>query len=1363
MAKPLKLDYRLRVDFSKVDKILDIPDLLRLNVDSFREFLNKHSKREKNLDSVLKSIFPIDDIHGRLRLELIDWEVREPKFTPDECKIKGLSYTGNLTIRVRLTSWDLDEATGEKLQVSDVKEQDIYVGEIPLITDSGSFIINGVERVIVGQLHRSPGVIFKKVSEFAGKGQFYGQIIPERGSWVEFETDTKDILYTRIDRKKKFPATILLQALGFLEEEILDIFYDKLHIKLEDGKFYVKVNKSISGFRIDEDLEIGDVKVSAGKKITTRILKALEENNVEYVAIKETELQDKYSSSTVQIDDGDNSDEDASLLLDIGSKLDNELLAALKQYDIEFDVIYSKFNDYLILNTLKAGKDVLRKKKLYSTEEFTLEELSKVYIHTLIRPGEHTSIEDAEKFFDSLFFSPERFDISLEGRIRLNETFGIDVPHEVRTLTKDDFIGIINQIVLLENGQVSPDDIDSLSNRKVNLVGEQLYKEVRSGLLRMQRLIKDRMIMRDLENLTPYDIINTKPVSVAIKDFFATGQLSQFLDQTNILSEISHKRRLSALGSGGLTRERAGFEVRDVHPTHYGRICPIETPEGPNIGLISSLAVYARINEFGFIETPYRIVKNGVVSNEIVYLTASKEKGHVIAQASAPIDKNGAFINDYVSARKSGEFIVVKKDEVDLMDVAPNQVTSVAAGLIPFLEHDDANRALMGSNMQRQAVPLMKPEAPLVGTGMEYEAAKYSRYAIMAKRAGRVIRVDKNIYISVKTDNGYEIDEYELKKFLRSNQDTCFSQVPIVDVGDWVEEGQVIADGPSMDKGELALGKNLIVAFIPWRGYNYEDGITISRKVVEEDMYTSIHIKEFSVYVRDTKFGPEEVTSDVPNASSETLKNLDKNGIVRIGAYVKPGDILVGKVTPKAETHYSPEEKLLRAIFGEKATNVSDSSLRVPPDASGIVLDVQILRRRGTPKNPREKEIIEYETQKMKRELNDKLELLKKLKKQQMAETIAKKKLQKDVKIGSKAYKAGQSVKTEELLKLDDKELIRLLPKDFDLDELNTHYKVMEKSIKDYHNDKIKNLEKESELPPGVMSAVNVYIATKRKLSVGDKMSGRHGNKGVVSKILPAQDLPFLEDGTPVDIVLNPLGVPSRMNIGQIMETHLGWLSKGLGKKIDELIRANKKDALRDLLRRVFNSKEAEKLIDSLSDEELDKYSKEWVNGVHFANPVFEGAKEDDIKYLQQLSDIKILKSDLRDGITGEKFLERVAVGVMYVLKLHHLVDDKVHARSIGPYSLVTQQPLGGKAQFGGQRFGEMEVWALEGYGASYALQEMLTIKSDDVSGRNKAYQSITKGRPIPLGGVPESFNVLVKEMQALCLDVELLKDIRRK
>jgi len=1360
MAKPLKLDYRMRVNFSKADEVLEIPDLLRLNINSFKEFIDKNSKKEKNLDNALRSIFPIDDTHGRLRLDLVDWYITPPKFTPEECKAKGLSYTGNLTIKVRLTQWNVNEQTGEKISIEDIKEQDIYVGELPLITESGSFIINGVERVIVGQLHRSPGVIFKKLSEFAGRSLYYAQIIPERGSWIEFETEAREVITTRIDRKKKFPATIILQALGMDEEEILKRFYNVVHVKLEDGKVYARLDESILGFRANSDVEAdGRVIVGEGKKITRRVFKELKDKGLEYVPIRENELFNKYSASVVEVEDeGENVP-----VLNIGTRLNKENLGFLKKYDREFDVIYSEFDDYFILNTVLAAREVLRKRRVALPEDMPTEDVARIFIHTLLRPGEHTSVEDAKKFFENLFFDPDRYDISQEGRIRINEVFGLDTPENVRVLTKGDFIGLLNHLILLVNDKAVPDDVDSLTNRKVNFVGDQLYREVRNGLLRMQRLIKDKLVMRDIENIMPYDVINTKPVAVAIKDFFSTGQLSQFLDQTNILSEISHKRRLSALGSGGLTRERAGFEVRDVHPSHYGRICPIETPEGANIGLISSLAIYARTNEFGFIETPYRIVKDGKVTKEVVYLSASKEKGHVIAQANAPLNEDGTFKNEYVAARKDGEFVIVHNSEVDLMDVSTNQIVSVAAGLIPFLEHDDANRALMGSNMQRQAVPLLRPEAPLVGTGLEPIVAKYSRYAVVAERDGKVVRIDDKIYVSCKTENGYELDVYPLKKFVRSNQDTCFSQTPVVEVGDYVKAGQIIADGPSMDKGELALGKNLVVAFVSWRGFNYEDGITISRRVVEEDLYTSIHIKEFSVYVRDTKFGVEEITADVPNASSETLKNLDKNGIVRIGAYVKPGDILVGKVTPKAETHYSPEEKLLRSIFGEKAANVSDSSLKVPSDTSGIVVDVQILHRRGTPINQREKEIIEQEKEKINKELKHKLKLLERLRLDSIKEAIVEKPLPKDIEIDGKTFKKGQTLKVEDLNGLVEKDLLKLLPKDFDIKALNKHYKDMEKSIKDYHAKLVKSLEKESDLPPGVVAAVNVYIATKRKLTVGDKMSGRHGNKGVVSKILPVQDLPFLEDGTPVDIVLNPLGVPSRMNIGQIMETHLGWISRGLGKRIDELLKQGRKDVLRSFIKQIFNSEKAEEFIDSLSDEEIEKYAKEWRNGVHFANPVFEGAKEPDLRYLQKIVGFKELKSEVYDGVTGEKFMEPVTVGVMYILKLHHLVDDKVHARSIGPYSLVTQQPLGGKAQFGGQRFGEMEVWALEGYGAAYALHEMLTVKSDDVTGRNKTYEAIVKGRPIPLGGVPESFNVLVKEMQALCLDVELLKDIRRK
>lgn len=1359
MAKPLPLDYRLRVSFGKSKGIMDVPDQLNLNVNSFNNFLDKNSKIEKNLDNTLKSIFPIDDVHGRLKLDLIDWSIKEPKFDYKECKARGVSYTGSITIKVRLTLWDIDENTGDKLSVRDIKEQEIYVGEIPMITDSGSFIINGVERVIVGQLHRSAGIIFKPLSKAGSYGQFYGQIIPERGSWIEFETDAKDIMFSRIDRKKKFPSTILLKALGFTESEILKLFYKTVSIKVKNEQFFAKVSESIVGFKSAEDVLINSkVIVKAGKKITKRVLDSLHADNLKYIPIMESDLFDKIIATKIV-----SSDQERDLICDVATIINADLLSSIKKQTVKFDIVYCKYNDNIIVDTIIADRYILNKKKALISGEISEQDLSKVFLYTTLRPGEHATLEEADKFFSSLFFDFNRYDLSLEGRMKINETLGIDIPNEVRILTKDDFIGVIKHLILLENDIVVPDDVDSLSNKRVNLVGELMYHELRKGLLRTQRLVRDKMIMKDIETITPYDLINTKPISSAIRDFFATNQLSQFLDQTNVLSEISHKRRLSALGAGGLTRERAGFEVRDVNPTHYGRICPIETPEGPNIGLISSLAVYARINSFGFIETPYRKVKNGVVSTDIEYYTASNEASHVIAQANAPLNKDGSFVNEYVSVRKDNEFMVVPKDEVDLMDVATNQIVSVAAGLIPFLEHDDANRALMGSNMQRQAVPLLRSEAPIVGTGMEYVAAKYSRHAIIAKRAGKVLRIDDSIYISHKSDAGYELDKYPLERFLRSNQDTCLSQNPIVNIGDYVNEGQIIADGPSMEKGELAIGKNLVVAFMPWRGYNYEDGVTISRRVVEEDMYTSIHIKEFQIFASDTKFGPEEITADIPNASSEVIRNLDKNGIVRIGSYVKPGDVLVGKVTPKAETHYSPEERLLRTIFGEKSTNVSDSSLKASPDMNGIVVDVKILKRRGVKSNDRKKEIDENVKYQLKKNYDTELNLIKKLKLQSLMEKVMEHPAEKDVTVNKERFKKGHVFSSEEMNNLKENDLKKLISDKVNIEEIDRYYENRIKEATIEYERKLKNLSADDSLPPGVIMGIKGYVATKRRLSVGDKMSGRHGNKGVVSKILPVQDLPFLEDGTPVDIVLNPLGVPSRMNIGQIMETHLGWLGKGLGKRIDELIKSKKRDELKSFLSTIMDDGESDDFINSLSDEKLDIYAKDMTSGVHFANPIFEGAKENDIEYLQKVTGFKQLKSVLYDGVTGEKFIEPVTVGVMYVLKLHHLVDDKVHARSIGPYSLVTQQPLGGKAQFGGQRFGEMEVWSLEGYGASYALQEMLTVKSDDVSGRNKAYESIVKGRSVPLGGVPESFNVLVKEMRALGLDLDLLKDARRK
>lgn len=1358
MVQPLCLDYRMRVNFAQTQEVLPVPDILGMAVESYERFLQKESDFEKTLENAFKEIFPIEDVHGKIKLEYVDYYIRETKYNSMVCKLKGITYGASLILKVKLTLWDVD-SNGNKIGVQDIKEQDIYVCELPLMTESGSFIINGVERVIVNQLHRSPGVIFKNLTQ-QKENNYYAQIIPEKGSWVEFETDNKNLLHIRIDRKKKFPATVILKALGFNDIDILSRVYKLIEINAKDGVFYVKIDKNLQGTRIKDDVVVdGRVVAQKQKKLTSKIISDLINLSVNEVAIDENELLDKFIAEKI--------DSNGSVVEAL-SHIDQKILQELKLMgNFNFKVVFSQFDDDIIINTLKADHDLLQKRRIGLKEDIPIENIAKIYLHKSLRPGEHSSIDEANKFFAGLFFDPLKYDLSLEGRAKINETLNIETPKDVRVLTVDDFFGIINHIILFKNGKVSADDMDSLSNRRVHLIGELLYSEVRKGLYRMQRLIKDRLLMpKDTEDLTPYDVINTKPVASTVKDFFATGQLSQFLDQTNILSEISHKRRLSALGPGGLTRERAGFEVRDVHPSHYGRLCPIETPEGPNIGLIVSFSIYAKVNEYGFIETPYRIVENGKVTDKIIYMTAGKEKDNIIAQASVDLNADGTFAQEYVPSMRNGEFIMAPKMDVNLMDVSPRQIVSVAASLIPFLEHDDANRALMGSNMQRQAVPLIVPESPLVGTGMEKEVGTYSRHAVLAKREGKVIRIESNkIYIAVQTQDGtFEIDKYDLDSFVRSNQDTCFSQKPIVKIGDFVRKNQVIADGPTMDKGELALGRNMVVAFVPWRGYNYEDGITLSRRVAEEDLFTSIHIKEFEVYARDTKLGPEEITADIPSASAELIKNLDKNGIIRIGAYVRPGDILVGKVTPKAETHYSPEERLLRAIFGEKASNVSDSSLRVPSDTEGTVIDVRIFRRKGTEKITREELIQKEDIKKINEELKTQLNLLENLKLESYKRLLEEETLENDLEIADLTYKKGSKLDKCALDILDEKLIKELLSTKNKLKakEIEKHYKKIAKTLKDEYAKKLKEIDKEDELPPSVIMSVKVFIATKRKLSVGDKMSGRHGNKGVVSRILPVCDMPFLEDGTAVDVVLNPLGVPSRMNLGQILETHLGWISKGLGKKIDELMKEGKKDILRQYLKRIFLGN-ADEFIDGLSDEMLDIYVKEWKNGVHFATPVFEGPKEKDFDYYKKILGIDTFKSTLFDGITGEKFIEPVTVGVMYVLKLHHLVDDKVHARSVGPYSLVTQQPLGGKAHFGGQRFGEMEVWALEGYGAAYTLQEMLTVKSDDVSGRSKMYEAIVKGKPVLLGGIPESFNVLVKELQSLGLDIELLKDVRRR
>ncbi|MCK4278587.1 MAG: DNA-directed RNA polymerase subunit beta [Desulfurellaceae bacterium] len=1367
MSEPLLSGRRLRLDFSKMHKILPVPDLLDTQLRSYYDFLSEDLGVEKNLKRLFETTFPIEDIHGRLTLEFVDYEVGHSKYKPDECRAKGIIYGGSLLMIVRLTVWDIDEKTGKRISPQDVKEQKIYLGEMPLMTEKGSFIINGVERVIVSQLHRSPGPVFKKLalSSTGGRVFYHGQIISDVGSWIEFESDIKDVIYTRIDRKKKFPTTIILKALGFGEEKMFSLFYSSIKVKIDNSAFFVEASNKAQGFKVNADVEKDEeIVILKDEKISSESAEKAKRCGVEWFPVDKEQIVDHYLYKSVL-------DEKGEVILDCGDMITNSYLDVFESMEnVVLELICADYDDYTMRNTLILDREIVGKFKTAVFDNIPEEDVAKIYIHHVLRPGESVTAESAKTFFNMLFFDPKRYDVSLEGRLKLNEIFNIDVPEDIRTLTPDDFVGMLKYLILLKNEVVIPDDRDSLFNRRLGLVGELLYGQMRIGLLRMQKLIKDRMIIRDIAGITPFDLINAKPVTSAIMSFFSTGQLSQFLDQTNILAEISHKRRLSALGPGGLTRERAGFEVRDVHPSHYGRICPVETPEGPNIGLITSMATYARVNRYGFLETPYRRVRGGRVLIELDYLMASREKGHIIAQANAPLNPDGTFKNKYVSARKDDEFVMVKREEVTLMDVSPNQLVGVTGSLIPFLEHDDANRALMGSNMQRQAVPLVTNEAPLVGTGMESVVARYSRSAVIAQRDGEVVRVeaDKICIRSKEKENLYNLDDYPIRRFEKTNQNVCFDQCPIVNIGETVKKGQVIADGPTMDKGELALGKNLVVAFVPWYGYNYEDAVIISHQAVDEDVYTSVHIREFDVSVRDIKLGLEEITADIPNISSEVIRNLDENGIVRIGAYVKPGDVLVGKITPKVETYYAPEERLLRAIFGEKASNVADSSLRVPSDAEGVIIDVKILRSRQAEKGDRFKEIEEMNVENINKELQSKLNIVNKLYMDSLKQLIAQNPLEKDVvnTKGKIVEKKGKRISIKKLSFLDVNGLKSLrVSKELRQKSLliERYYKKTIKDLKESAAEEIKNTGKEDDLPSGVVMAVKVYMAVKRKLMVGDKMAGRHGNKGVVSKILSAEDLPFLEDGTPVDIVLNPLGVPSRMNIGQILEAHLGFICKGLGEKINVLVKQGKKTAIRNFLNDIFegNKSETKAFIERLSDEELTRFAIDWASGVKASVPVFESATEKELKDLLKRSGIKLSKMKLYDGVTGEAFANPVSVGCMYVMKLNHLVEDKIHARSIGPYSLVTQQPLGGKAQFGGQRFGEMEVWALEGYGAAYTLQEMLTIKSDDIPGRNKAYESATKGRDIILGGVPESFNVLVQELKSLCLDVELLKSVR--
>jgi DNA-directed RNA polymerase subunit beta len=1362
---------RFRKNFGRIEKIIDIPNLIDMQKQSYERLLQKDMDPELRdsvgLQGVFKSVFPIRDFSGMSSLEFVRYSFGEVKYDVAECLQRGMTYEVPMKITVRLIVYDLDKDTGSQT-IRDIKEQDIYFGTIPLMTDKGTFIVNGTERVVVSQLHRSPGIFFdhdKGKTHSSGRLLYSARIIPLRGSWIDLEFDPKNMLYVRIDRRRKFPVTILLKALGYTNQDLLNFFYDRERITLEDGKLRREVNPDfLLGKKAPRDIVhplTGEVLARKNKKINKKIIKVLQEAEVTSLPAKNEDIEGYYLAQDV-IDPGT-----GEVLAASNEALTQDKLNQLIQKKVaHFDLLFIDG-----VNVSSSLRDTLIIDKIANTEEAILE------IYKKLRPSNPPTLEVANNFFQNLFFNPENYDLSTVGRLKLNRRLGQEIPLEERTLRKEDILLAVKKLIELKDTNGPVDDIDHLGNRRVRAVGELLENQYRIGLVRMERTIKERMTLQEIETLMPHDLINPKPVAAVVKEFFGTSQLSQFMDQTNPLSEITHKRRLSALGPGGLTRERAGFEVRDVHPTHYGRICPIETPEGPNIGLIVSLSTYARVNEFGFIETPYRTIKDGVVSREVNFLSAMDEKDLNIAQASVMLDRMGKIVDPMVSARRDGEFVMVNQEEepIHLMDVSPNQLVSVAASLIPFLENDDANRALMGSNMQRQAVPLLACRAPIIGTGIEEVVARDSGVTMVAKRDGIVEDVDADrIVVRYPSDKesgkalGADVEIYKLIKFQRSNQNTCFNQKPIVRKGDLVGKGQVIADGPSTERGELALGRNVTVAFMSWGGYNFEDSILVGEHLVKDDVFTSIHIEEFELIARDTKLGREEITRDIPNLGDESLKNLDESGIIRIGAEVTPGDILVGKITPKGETQLSPEEKLLRAIFGEKAGDVKDTSLRVPPGIEGIVIDANVFSRKGVERDTRSKAIEEEEISRIMKDQNDEIQIVQREALLRLKGLLAGKVSAgtiKEDRSGKILISRGEKFTSDRLSKIPVKKWKELsVAKGKELKE------EVEKIIKDYQEQvslikesfegKIAKLKRGDELPPGVVKMVKVYVAVKRKLSVGDKMAGRHGNKGVVSRILPAEDMPYFADGTPVDIVLNPLGVPSRMNVGQVMETHLGWVSKELGKKVAEMLNTLGRDGeTRRLFRKIYESKKVEEYIDNLPEENLPVLANQFLEGIHMATPVFDGADEEDIQRLLKLAGLpETGQSILYDGRTGQAFDRPVTVGVMYMLKLHHLVDDKIHARSIGPYSLVTQQPLGGKAQFGGQRLGEMEVWAMEAYGAAFTLQEFLTVKSDDVVGRTRMYEKIVKGDNILEAGLPESFNVLVKELQSLGLNVELLE-----
>ncbi len=1375
---------RVRKGFGRISAAVQMPNLIEVQKSSYDQFLQRTVRAEERTDTglqeVFKSVFPIRDFSSRGTLEFVKYEFEEPKYDVEECQQRGMTYAAPLKVTLRLVVWDVDDETGAR-SIRDIKEQDVYMGDMPLMTNNGTFVVNGTERVIVSQMHRSPGVFFdhdKGKTHSSGKFLFAARVIPYRGSWLDFEFDAKDLVYVRIDRRRKLPVTTLFMALdsdetealraaraaegrslelsevvGMSPEQVLDYFYEKVtFVRVGDGWRTEFRPDRLRGVKLARDLvdaETGETVAEAGTKLTPKLLRQLTGQGLTQQLVPDDDLTGRYVAEDLI------NEETGEIYVEAGDEITEATIVQLNKAGIEqvqtLAIDHINVGPY-IRNTLAVDRNSAREEALFD-------------IYRVMRPGEPPTLESAEALFKGLFFDPERYDLSAVGRVKMNSRLGFVTDDTVRTLRKEDILAVVKVLVDLKDGRGEIDDIDHLGNRRVRSVGELLENQYRVGLLRMERAIRERMSSVDIDTVMPQELINAKPAAAAVREFFGSSQLSQFMDQTNPLSEITHKRRLSALGPGGLTRERAGFEVRDVHPTHYGRICPIETPEGPNIGLINSLATFAQVNRYGFIETPYRRIVDGRVTEEVVYMSAMDEGRYTIAQANAVVGDDGRFTEDLVSCRRGNDFVMSRPGDIDYIDVSPKQLVSVATALIPFLENDDANRALMGSNMQRQAVPLIRTEAPLVGTGMEGAVARDSGATIIARRSGVIDQVDATRIVVRATDETSHsapgVDIYNLLKFQRSNQNTTIHQRPLVRVGDVVEAGDIIGDGSSTELGELALGRNVLVAFMPWHGYNFEDSILISERMVRDDVFTSIHIEEFEVMARDTKLGQEEITRDIPNVGEEALKNLDEAGIVYIGADVKPGDILVGKVTPKGETPMTPEEKLLRAIFGEKAADVRDTSLKVPPGVSGTVLEVRVFSRRGVEKDARALAIERAEIERLAKDRDDERTILERSFHNRLRALL----LGRKVASGPKGLEHGKLIDDDVLTGYTPGQWAQIVVDDDrameDIEALRSSFEDSISRLEQRFENKVEKVQRGDDLPPGVMKMVKVFVAVKRKVQPGDKMAGRHGNKGVISKIVPIEDMPYTEDGTSVDIVLNPLGVPSRMNVGQILETHLGWACAGLGRQVAETLDAVRREGevarLRAKLEDIYGDDAYHETIARLSDEQLMELSENLSAGVPVASPVFDGARESDIIEMLRRAGLDASgQVVLHDGRTGERFDRKVTVGYIYMLKLHHLVDDKIHARSIGPYSLVTQQPLGGKAQFGGQRFGEMEVWALEAYGAAYTLQEMLTVKSDDVSGRTKVYESIVRGDDTFEAGIPESFNVLVKELQSLGLNVEL-------